>query len=191
MLYLLGYALSKPLAEYPELVEFIDRHTPEAHVMENLWLLRIADLPYNLQHDLKGYLGPQDSFYLVDVSKSIMAWSGLEAEVAEFIGLYTDAVLQDVDHELLTVASDGPMDLAKLTDLGAWRPIFNNLWHLETDRTPEMVSSQIRTALGDGPRILVADVSLAPASWSHLPEESAYAAVVYTRKEIGTQLQEF
>ncbi|AGY57102.1 hypothetical protein [Gloeobacter kilaueensis] len=194
MLYLFGYQFKDSVKANPELVRFIDECKPQAHVMENVWLLDSSDLPFNLQRQLKEYVGVDDEFYLVDVSKSIVAWSGLEGEIADFIERFTEPVEQDVSRRLLTIASDGPVDLEQLGNLADSkpRPLLANLWQVETTTTPEQVVTALRGSLAEGGRLLVADVSLAPAAWSHLPEDSAYAAVAYTRTEQGSdQVQEF
>lgn len=198
MLYLVSYELERPLNDYPELLGFIDQQKPQAHVLENTWLLESSDLPYNMQREIETWLGPRDRIYIGDVSKSIIAWSNLEGEVGDFIGRFTQAVEQEVSHQLLLVAFDGPLDErwntaseSHQSALGVWKPLLTNLYQIETDASPEKMIAHVREVLGGERRILVADISLAPAAWLHLPEDSAYAAVAYTRQEQGPNRQEF
>ncbi|BAC92332.1 hypothetical protein [Gloeobacter violaceus] len=187
MLYLFAYELKQPLSAYPDLVSFIDELKPQARPMENVWLLNSSDLPFNLQRRLKERLGEDEQFYMVDVSKSIVAWSGVEGEVADFIGRFTEAVEQDVSDRLLTIAFDKPLDTATVSSAAGSevRPLLANVWQVQSQAAPEQIVSALRSSLAEGSRLLVADVSLAPAAWSQLPEDSAYAAVAYTRTEQG------
>ena len=190
MLYLFAYELERPLSGYPELVGFIDEQTPQAHLLDNVWIIDSSDSPFNIQRRLKELVGEQDHFYLVDLSKSVVAWSGLEAEIGEFIGRFTEPIAQDVSQQLLTFAYDETPKLDGL-DFEA-RPLLQNVWQVETTTIPEEFIKQLRSAFGESGRLLVADVSLAPAAWSGLPEDAAYAAVAYTRTEQGSeQRQEF
>lgn len=190
MLYLFGYELAKPLPEYPQLVEFIDECSAKAHAMDNLWLMERSDLPSNFDDKIRACIGPEDKFYLVDVSKSVLAWSGMEGEVADFTRRFTEAVEQDVSHRLLTIAFDGDGEVS-------WegkniQPLLKNLWQMESEATPEQFADELRSRVGESGRLLVADVSLAPAAWSHLDLDTGYAAIAYTRTEQGlTQRQEF
>jgi hypothetical protein len=185
VLYLFAYELTRPLSEHPQLVQFIDGCSAKAHVMDNVWLLERSDLPSNFQDDLRAMLDPKDRFYLVDVSRSVIGWSGLEEEVADFIGRFSEAVEQDVSRRLLVVAFDGASDLEL-------QPLVRNLWQVETERTSEQLAAQLREGLGEDGRLLVADVSLAPAAWLRAEADAVAAAVVYTRSEQGeTQRQEF
>jgi hypothetical protein len=159
--------------------------------MENVWLLERTDLPSNFEDDIRSRIGPKDKFYLVDISKSVLAWSGLEGEVADFLGRFTEAVEQDVSHRLLVLAYDGAGEIAPQQEQSL-RPLLQNLWQVESDLIPERFARRVREGVGEGGRLLVADVSLAPAAWSHLDLDTAYAAIAYTRTEQGlTQRQEF
>ncbi|WP_218082620.1 hypothetical protein [Anthocerotibacter panamensis] len=185
MLYLVSYELEKPLDEYPEFSDFMDRHLPRARVLENTWLLTVYDPPYDLQRQMKRWLGPLDRFYIADISKALLAWSGLAREVAEFIRHNTAPVAQVRERELLIVATDPGVALgngsAPHQALGVWQPLLGNLWQVVTDAPPETVTQCLREELGPGPPLLIVDVSLAPAAWSHLPEETG---VAYTRHGI-------
>lgn len=190
MLYLFAHELAKPLSEYPQLVQFIDECSAKAHAMDNVWLLERSDLPSNFEADLRAYIGPKDKFYLVDVSKSVLAWSGVEGEVADFARGFTEPVEQDVSQRLLTIALDSSGDAGLEGE--HIRPLLENLWQVETGTSPEQFADELRAKVGNAGRLLVADVSLAPAAWSQLDLDTAYAAIAYTRTEQGlNQRQEF
>jgi hypothetical protein len=70
--------------DYERLFESIRRH-PHCHVQDSVWLVRSEQTPALLRDELWSEMDADDRLLVIDVSGDVMAWLGLDPEVAEWI----------------------------------------------------------------------------------------------------------
>lgn len=71
-------------SDYARLLETIRRH-PSCQVMYSVWLLRTDRTAADILHELWAQMDSNDRLLVTDVTGDVMAWLGLDRDVASWI----------------------------------------------------------------------------------------------------------